>query len=306
MKLLASRNVFGFLSRRFKKIIFKKMTSKGLKVFLRKGDIFSFAPLFEGMHEKPLTNLIRFFSEKDFSDFFIDVGANIGLSSCQNGKSFKKVICFEPNPLCANILRTNLAISLPSEKFIINQFALGEVEGSFELCIPKHNWGGAFIRSEDNAYSEDILASKDSFDDFDSSNYVHSEVQVKSTKDTFFEIFSSFSKQGFKKGVIKIDVEGFEEVVLFGIAEVLPSELDVVIVFENFNENFDFIRLEKVFSNRQISLGKIESTIVDSSDSKLYQIFSLLIGRSDDHYLVKLDDADSVVGDIVVEVSYED
>ena len=61
MRLLTSRNVFGFLSRRIKKIIFKRMTSKGLKVFLRKGDIFSFAPLFEGVHEKPLTNLIDFF-----------------------------------------------------------------------------------------------------------------------------------------------------------------------------------------------------------------------------------------------------
>jgi len=303
MKLLTSRNVFGFLSRRIKKIIFKRMTSKGLKVFLRKGDIFSFAPLFEGVHEKPLTNLIEFFSEKNFSDYFIDIGANIGLSSCQNGSAFQKVICFEPNPLCANILRTNLAISLPSEKFIINEFALGEAEGNFELCIPKHNWGGAFIRSDDNAYSEAILASKDNFDGLDSDNYVNSVVQVKSTKDTFLDIFSNLRRKDLKKGIIKIDVEGFEEVVLLGIAEVLPSDFDVVIVFENFNENFDFIRLEKAFLNRKISLCKIESTLVNSAHSRLYQIVSLMLGKSDDHYLAKLDDANSVVGDIVVEVS---
>ena len=303
MKVLASRNILGFLSRRLKKIIFNKMTSRGLKIFLRKGDIFSFAPLFEGVHEKPLTNLIHFFSEKDFSDYFIDIGANIGLSSCQNGNSFKKVICFEPNPLCANILRTNLAISLPSEKFIINEFALGDVEGSFELCIPKHNWGGAFIRSEDNAYSEDILASKDSFDDFDSNNYVHSEIQVKSTRDTFIKIFSNLSGKDLKKGVIKIDVEGFEEVVLFGIAEVLPADFNVAIIFENFNKDFDFVRLEKAFLNRKISLCKIESTIIDSTHNRLRQIFSLLIGKNDDHYLVKLSDAHSVVGDIVIKIS---
>ena len=303
MRLLTSRNVFGFLSRRIKKIIFKRMTSKGLKVFLRKGDIFSFAPLFEGVHEKPLTNLIEFFSEKNFSDYFIDIGANIGLSSCQNGSAFQKVICFEPNPLCANILRTNLAISLPSEKFIINEFALGEAEGDFELCIPKHNWGGAFIRSDDNAYSEAILASKDNFDGLDSDNYVNSVVQVKSTKDTFLEIFSNLRRKDLKKGIVKIDVEGFEEVVLLGIAEVLPSDFDVVIVFENFNENFDFIRLEKAFLNRKISLCKIENTIVNSVHSRLYQIVSLMLGKSDDHYLAKLNDVNSVVGDIVVEVS---
>ncbi|MEE3232641.1 MAG: FkbM family methyltransferase [Candidatus Latescibacterota bacterium] len=274
-----------------------------MKVFLRKGDIFSFAPLFEGVHEKPLTNLIEFFSEKNFSDYFIDIGANIGLSSCQNGSAFQKVICFEPNPLCANILRTNLAISLPSEKFIINEFALGEAEGNFELCIPKHNWGGAFIRSDDNAYSEAILASKDNFDGLDSDNYVNSVVQVKSTKDTFLEIFSNLRRKDLKKGIIKIDVEGFEEVVLLGIAEVLPSDFDVVIVFENFNENFDFIRLEKAFLNRKISLCKIENTIVNSVHSRLYQIVSLMLGKSDDHYLAKLNDVNSVVGDIVVEVS---
>ena len=224
------------------------------------------------MCEKPLTNLIHFFS-KDFSDYLIDIGANIGLSSCQNGNSFKKVICFEPNPLCANILRTNLAISLPSKKFIINQFALGDVEGSLELCIPKHNWGGAFIRSEDNAYSEDILASKDSFDDFDSDNYVHSEIQVKSTRDTFIKIFSNLSGQDLKKGVIKIDVEGFEEVVLFGIAEVLPADFNVVIIFENFNKDFDFVRLEKAFLNRKISLCKIQNTIVDSTTPNYVKFF---------------------------------
>ena len=103
--------------------------------------------------------------------------------------------------------------------------------------------------------------------------------------------------------MIKIDVEGFEEVVLFGIAEVLPADFNVAIIFENFNKDFDFVRLEKAFLNRKISLCKIQSTIVDSTHTKLSQIFSLLMGKNDDHCLVKLNDANSMIVDIVIEVS---
>jgi len=259
--------------------------------------------LVEGVHEKSLTNLIRHFSDNQFSDYLIDIGANIGLTSCQNGSSFKKVICFEPNPLCANILKTNLAISLQKDKFEVNEFALGDSEGAFELYIPKHNWGGAFVRSESNGYSDEVLALKDGFDDIELDNYVVSLVEVKSTEDIITDIFSNFKQQGLKKGVIKIDVEGFERVVLRGIAKSLPADFAVVIVFENWDENFDFAELRDSFSARKISLGKIEKGFVEARHSKLYKLFSLMFGGSDKQYLGKLDDANSVVGDIVVEVS---
>ena len=62
-------------------------------------------------------------------------------------------------------LKTNLAISLSNDKFEINEFALGECDGDFELHIPKHNGGGAFVRSESNSYSDEVLASKDGFNE---------------------------------------------------------------------------------------------------------------------------------------------
>ena len=302
MKTLSKRNLFDVLRFRMRRFIYIKLTSKSCNLFFRGGDIISFAGLVEGVHEESLTNLICNFAENGFSDYLIDIGANIGLTSCQNGSLFKNVICFEPNPLCVNILKTNLAISLSNDKFEINEFALGECDGDFELHIPKHNWGGAFVRSESNSYSDQVLASKDGFNEINSKNYVVSTIQVKSTKDTFIEIFSELERQGLKNGVIKIDVEGFERVVLKGIFESLPSDFNLVIVFENWDENFDFDELKDVFTTRNIRLRKIEGSVSGMSHSKIYKLISLVFGRSDNHYLIPLDSANSVAGDIVIEV----
>jgi len=302
MKILAKQNLFSLLWYILRRAAFYKLTSQSCNLFLRGGDIISIPPLVKGVHEEPLTNLICNFAEKGLSDYFIDIGANIGLNSCQSGSSFKNVICFEPNPLCVNILKTNLAISLSNDKFEINEFALGECDGNFELYIPKNNWGGAFVRIDSNTYSDEVLASKDGFNELSSKNYIIKDIQVKSTKDTFVEIFSKLERKGFKNGVIKIDVEGDERVVLQGIFESLPSDFNLAIVFENWDENFDFDELKDVFTTRNLNLKKIERSIFGTSHSKIYKLISLLIGRSDEQYLAKLDSTYSNVGDIVIEV----
>ena len=56
-----------------------------------------------GVHEPLITKIISYFNKEGFNDFFLDVGANIGISTCQNGNDFKEVHLFEPNPLCRNI-----------------------------------------------------------------------------------------------------------------------------------------------------------------------------------------------------------
>ena len=204
MKYLTSTTLFDFLRYKFKYFLFKRLTSQSLPLFLRGKDIISCAPLVDGVHEKAITSLIDALSDEGFCDFLLDVGANIGLTSCQNGTAFKTVTCFEPNPLAANILKTNLAISLSKERFTVNEFALGDKEGDFELFVPKHNWGGAFVRSSSNTYPDELLAAKDAFESFDIDNYVVCSVSVKPAKETFSEIFSAFKKSGFQKVLSKL------------------------------------------------------------------------------------------------------
>ena len=108
--LLQKTTPYDFLKRRFEHSVFRNFTRKSLNIFLRGGDIISEGPLVDGEHEGLLTKFISNSAENGMSDFLIDIGANIGLTSCKNGNGFQKVYCFEPNPLCVNILKTNLAI----------------------------------------------------------------------------------------------------------------------------------------------------------------------------------------------------
>ncbi len=303
MKYLTSTTLFDFLRRKFKYFLFKRLTSQSLPLFLRGKDIISCAPLVDGVHEKAITSLINALSDEGFCDFLLDVGANIGLTSCQNGTAFKTVSCFEPNPLAANILKTNLAISLPKDRFTVNEFALGDKEGDFELFVPKHNWGGAFVRSSSNSYPDELLAAKDEFESFDRDNYVVASVPVKPAKATFSEIFSAFKKSGFQKGVIKIDVEGFESIVLSGIAAALPADISTVVIFENWDEKFSFDNLQRAFANRQISINKIERTIGSTSKPAIVKLLKLIFFKADKHHLVNLADAPSKIGDIVIEIT---
>ena len=301
MTYYSSENLYDILLRRFKRILFFKLTKKSPPLFLRGKDIISYASLVEGVHEESITNMIKYYAKNGLSDFFIDVGANIGLTSCQNGPDFKRVVCFEPNPLCVNILKTNLAISLTKGKFSINEFGLGDSDGNFDLFIPRHNWGGAFVRSNANSYTDDVLASKDGFSKIDLDNYIVEQVEVKQAKEVFLELFSSLKKDGFKKGVIKIDVEGFESIVLEGIGKAIPSEMSAMIVFENWDSKFNFAEIRNHFSDRQIKLKKLECSILDSKMSKFVKKLSLLF-RADKSHLVSIDDATSTTGNIVIEV----
>lgn len=80
-----------FLKKCFFYGAFPLLTRNRLNVFLKGGDIISESPLIEGIYETPLTKFIDNCAKNGMSRFLIDIGANIGLTSCQNGNSFKKV-----------------------------------------------------------------------------------------------------------------------------------------------------------------------------------------------------------------------
>ena len=194
---------FGIIRNR----IFKKVTSHSLNYFLRGGDLISVNPLTNGVHEPGLTHVISHFCENGYSDFLIDIGANIGLTSCQNGNRFKKVICFEPNPLCVHILKVNTEIGITDSLVEINEYGLGNEAGTYELWIPKHNWGGAFVKSSENSYSDEILASKDSFSAVVKSNYSVKSIDIRSTESVLTEKFAGLIDSGLTSGVLTTPVE---------------------------------------------------------------------------------------------------
>jgi FkbM family methyltransferase len=291
---------FNYLKKLFAVKFLEILTRKSPNIFLRGGDIISFNTQIEGIHEPFLKELIDNTAENGFSDFLIDIGANIGLTSSQSGNKFKKVYCFEPNPLCVNILKTNLTISLNKNDIEIFDFALGDVDGEFDLYVPKHNWGGAYVR-DGNDYSEDVLSKKDRFNKFNKENYIVNRVKVKNSKDAFKDLFSSINDKNLCKGVIKIDVEGFERKVLLGIANTLPSSLNVVIVFENWDTNFDLNEIKSAFKSRSVSYLKLRHSIFGTNKTKLKKIFEfILFGNKTT--LTSFEGDETLAGDIVIMV----
>lgn len=301
MKTLQIDSLWQFVNRFVKHALFGWVTKRSSSLFLRGRDVISYGPLIHGVHEEALTCLIENLAAEGSSDFLIDIGANIGLTSAQNGASFRRVVCYEPNPLCVHVLKVNLAIALNEEKFVIHEYGLGENDEVLQLYVPKHNWGGAFIKSSHNDYSDDVLAKKDGFASFDSDNYVISNVEVRKANAALESLFTELNAESLINGVIKIDVEGYEMIVLEALASALPPQFRPVIIFENFRDDLDFSKTVDLFANHQVSVCKIERTL-SSKSSKLSKLLALLLGKKDHHKLVSIDEARSSGGDIVLDL----
>lgn len=256
------------------------------------------------MHEPELTAFISLLSQQGYKDFLIDIGANIGLTSCQNGVQFDEVHMFEPNPLCCHILEVNAKIALTSKKYFINNFGLGNENKTTVLTVPKHNWGGAFIKDKSNSYDDSVLAQKDGFELLDQRNYFDIEIVIKNTTDELRRLFLTLSKKNLYNGVIKIDVEGYEPIVLKGIAESLPEDMNAYIVFESWDSNFDINEIIDAFKGRA-EVAKLDRYVLKRKG--LIGLIDLLymVLRSD--FSTKLKKIDPIqnncIGDIVIKVN---
>jgi len=182
-----------------------------------------------GDYERHVNNAIDYYTKKGYQNFFIDVGANIGLTTILNWKKFDNLYCLEPNDLVFNIMKTNIAISCDKEKVKLFNVGLGLKKGKYMLKIPKHNFGGAFIE-ENNEYTSTTLLEKESFHVEKDSNYIDTEVNIESEDFLNENIFNKFKAD--HKGVIKIDVEGYELQVLELILNTINVN-KIVIIFEN-------------------------------------------------------------------------
>jgi hypothetical protein len=75
-----------------------------------------------------LTAFIDNLEKNNYSDFLIDIGANIGLTSCQNGTKFKVVHVSEQIHFAAKILEVNPKMKLHEIKHFIYKLSLGEYD----------------------------------------------------------------------------------------------------------------------------------------------------------------------------------
>lgn len=286
----------------FKARLFCRLTKPSSRLFLKGGDVISIAPQISGEHEPVLSGFITQCAQTGYGDYLIDIGANIGLISCQAGSHFDMVHMFEPNPLCVQILSVNAEISLRQGHFQIHPVGIGMLQSELTLTVPKNNWGGAFVKTDDNAYSDEVLAQKDGFSSLDAANYFEVTVTIADGITTLTKIFEGLSANGKTAGVIKIDVEGLETPILNAIARTLPDSGKLVIVFENWDVDFDPKSLLAAFE------GRAELQVFErlrpwpEGASYLRKALGLIFGRRLCTQLVPWEQAASLMGDLVLNV----
>ena len=286
-----------------KSYIFNYITVRKQALFYRGGDIISVKPLVNGEHEPQIQHLIRMYSRLwNKNCFLIDIGANIGLISCGVGNFFKKVIMYEPNPVCAKVLEANAMLALTTE-YEIHKYALADGDSMAKLIAPKHNFGGAFVMSNDNQYSLEQLAHKDGFNSYENSNYLEFDIEMRDSDLALSNIFSKLKNDGILQGVVKIDVEGYEKFIISSLARVLPDDFSLIIIFENLAKNLskkDFL-IDFNILNLDNNVELFQVSRAPSGNASLMSKIMLSISKGSISYsLEKVDDLSSTSNDLVI------
>ena len=179
--------------------------------------------------------------------------------------------------------------------------------------MPKHNWGGAFLVDSANTYSQDLLAEKDGFDGIDTENYDQLSVKVVEGKRVFSEVFRQINTKhsGAKKGVVKIDVEGFEYTIIQQLAQAIPSNVELLVIFENWDKNLKIEEILNLFDGRvsafKVRRKKLLSRNIPYAFKALLYAMSLPFNFFYHRYsllpLVNSTLRESLVGDVVLKVT---
>lgn len=247
-------NIFNNIVYKLRYLILRKFFSNK-NFFFNLQDINFRYTISSGIHEPEVYYTINFY-KKNYSDFFIDIGANTGITTCQVSKGFKKTYLFECNPIILNILKSNLEINLEKNSYEIFEVALGKDNKKKDLYIPKYNMGGAFIL-DDNLMSKKEILKKDGIKGLSSKYYSKQKITVRNTKVEITKIIKKLKKNNYRKGIIKIDTEGYEFKILKDLIDLFKkNSLEAVIIFECWAPK-KLVKFFKISKNHDLKLWKI-------------------------------------------------
>lgn len=265
-----------FVKNYIKFLFFKKITENGLNLIFRNKDIITPYPATSGVYDEHIKIFLTHVSKKEYSDFLIDIGANIGLTSCQSGDNFKQIHMFEPNSDCFKILEVNSKIALKNTDYFLYNFGLGEEDGTFKLSIPDENWGGGYIKHESNPIHSKISQDKENKTITEENTNSETQVQIKNAGNELRNIFYSLEPKNLTKGIIKIDVEGLETPIIRAIAKIIPDSFELIIIFETWDKKIDIDSLILDFKGRAKAFKFSQTTLWKKDARKISKLFSLL------------------------------
>ena len=301
-KFCETRTVMSQIRYKLKYYALRRMMGGSTPMFMNPSDIITRFTLAYGIHERMVFELIRFISESSHNEFLIDIGANIGLTSAQTAGRYNKYYLVEPNPIVFNILRANAMIHLPTSSFKMFNVGLSDRDMNSELCIPKDNWGGAFIE-EGNAYDHDTLLSKDGKIALNDDNYIKEPIVLRDAEAFINELILNLKLEGLSKGLVKIDVEGFEMKILTKIIpKFIAEKISCYIIFEQWDKSWRRNLLDDLVD------GSLDIWLLDEKDpdfrtfsgmSQLLKIF--VFGKKIKNKLTRVGQ-EPVVGNILVKI----
>lgn len=157
----------------------------------------------EGEFEPEMVSLFKSLLQP--TDTVLDVGANIGCTSLLFGDLARKVYSFEPSPTTYRWLVENVQGAKLNNVETIN-LGLGKEAGTFELTFAPNNRSGGFVSN------------------LTSASEGHQVEQITIVRGDDFISERKIDKVDF----IKIDVEGFEQSVIEGLAATIARDQPIV------------------------------------------------------------------------------
>lgn len=197
-----------------------------------------------GIYEKHILEIIELLSDEYSLDFMLDIGANIGQHSL-----FGSIICglnvkaFEADiDTCAK-LKKNVELNDKTKEIGVEHLALSDMGGMVEIVVDDiFNSGKSYITSAGQQGGTEKLVRAMRLDDYISQNFVGS------------------------KGIIKIDVEGAEGLILRGANDLLNSGKIKAVIVEIIDANLDrFGDTPRGVCDYMISCGYVPWEIQENS-----------------------------------------
>jgi FkbM family methyltransferase len=205
---------------------------KNIRLFINIKDPIDKIIFYKNEYEEKQIKFLYDWVKKNKPNIFIDIGANFGIYSLRISKLFQilKVIAFEPVLTTFNKLKMNIKINNLGRRIKTYNIGLSNTNGLKKMVALKRR---NYIQS--GGFSFNIPKRK-----------LTNEEITQYHKTIKGDGILKFKK---KKIVIKIDVEGYENKVLFGIKNLLNNN-KILLQIEIFDDNFKKINkflLEKKF-----------------------------------------------------------
>ena len=168
----------------------------------------------------PISKVIKTNLKNDENYVFIDIGANVGLVSRQlkfENRNIEHFFCVEPVPETFDCLKKNTGSFTNIDLF---NFGLGADDSTMDIFIDESNHGNASLEESMMIFSK-------------FSKYRKEEIQIKSVSYFFDKIQNQLND---KKIIIKIDVQGYDELIISLIPEYILKKT-VLLNYEFTNDD---------------------------------------------------------------------